>query len=165
MPDDLRWSWCNSNVNKVRTKCNELESSQQPPLPPCLWKNHLPRNWPLVPKKLGAAVVILLRRLLYLWLQFYYKGCKSGVANEEKRVTRVKSGSAPDVKLPWPWDTSASRHIDIWWPTRKTHCGILSGFVRCFSQISLGLWCFWEEDHGGKVPFSTYYCLKEKCTV
>ena len=27
MPDDLRWSWCNNNRNKVHDKCNELESS------------------------------------------------------------------------------------------------------------------------------------------
>ena len=33
MPDDLRWSWCNNNRNKVCNKCNALESSQNPPSP------------------------------------------------------------------------------------------------------------------------------------
>ena len=32
MPDDLRWSWCNNNRNKVHNTCNVLESS----------RNHLP---------------------------------------------------------------------------------------------------------------------------
>ena len=27
MPDDLRWSLCNNNRNKVHNKCNALESS------------------------------------------------------------------------------------------------------------------------------------------
>ena len=27
------------------------------PLPPSLWKNHLPRNWSLVPKRLGTAAL------------------------------------------------------------------------------------------------------------
>ena len=27
MPDDLRWSWCNINRNKVHNKCNVLKSS------------------------------------------------------------------------------------------------------------------------------------------
>ena len=27
MPEDLRWSWCNNNRNKVHKKCNWLESS------------------------------------------------------------------------------------------------------------------------------------------
>ena len=28
MPDDLSWSWCHNNRNKVHSKCNVLESSQ-----------------------------------------------------------------------------------------------------------------------------------------
>ena len=28
MPDDLKWSWCNSNGNKVHNKCSTLELSQ-----------------------------------------------------------------------------------------------------------------------------------------
>ena len=38
MPDDLRWSRCNNNRNKVHNKCNALESS--PNHPPSLspWK-------------------------------------------------------------------------------------------------------------------------------
>ena len=27
VPDNLRWSWCNNNRNKVHNKCNVLESS------------------------------------------------------------------------------------------------------------------------------------------
>ena len=34
MSDDLRWSWCNNNRNKVHNKCNVLESSP----------NHTPSN-------------------------------------------------------------------------------------------------------------------------
>ena len=28
MPNDLRWSWCNNNRNKMHNKCNVLESPQ-----------------------------------------------------------------------------------------------------------------------------------------
>ena len=36
MTDDLGWSWCNNNRNKMHSKCNALESSQnQPPTPVC----------------------------------------------------------------------------------------------------------------------------------
>ena len=31
MPDELRWSWCDYNRNKVNNKCNALESSQNYP--------------------------------------------------------------------------------------------------------------------------------------
>ena len=33
VPDDLRWSWCNNNRNKVHDKCYALESSQNHPHP------------------------------------------------------------------------------------------------------------------------------------
>ena len=48
---------CNNNRNKVHNKCNALELSQNHPPTPALWKNCLPRNWPLVPKRLGTADV------------------------------------------------------------------------------------------------------------
>ena len=51
MPDDLRWSWCKNNRNKVHDKCNVLESSWNHPLP-SLWKNSLLRDQPLMPKRL-----------------------------------------------------------------------------------------------------------------
>ena len=35
MPDALRWSWCNSNRNKVHNKPNALESSWSHPHPVC----------------------------------------------------------------------------------------------------------------------------------
>ena len=39
MPDDLRWSWCKNNRNKVHNKCNALESSpNHPPNPQCVEK-------------------------------------------------------------------------------------------------------------------------------
>ena len=42
-PDDLRWSWCNNNRNKVHNKCNALESSwNHPPPSHGPWKNCLP---------------------------------------------------------------------------------------------------------------------------
>ena len=31
MPDDLRWSWCNNNRNKVHNQCDALESSWNHP--------------------------------------------------------------------------------------------------------------------------------------
>ena len=56
MPDDLRWSWCNRNRNKVHNKCNAFESSLNHPHPTLSpWKNCLPRNLSPVPKKLGIA--------------------------------------------------------------------------------------------------------------
>ena len=72
MPDGLRWSWYNNNRNKVHNKCSALESSRNhpPPLPPTpsLWKSCLPRNWSLVPKRLGTADILhLVRYLLSLF--------------------------------------------------------------------------------------------------
>ena len=55
MPDDLRWSWCNSK-NKVHNKCNAFESSPNH-LHPHPWKNCHPRNRSLVPKRLGTAAL------------------------------------------------------------------------------------------------------------
>ena len=51
MPDDLRWTCCNNNRNKVHNECNVLESSGNHPPGPSPWKNCLPWNWSLVPKK------------------------------------------------------------------------------------------------------------------
>ena len=53
MPDDLRWSWCNNNRNKVQNKCNVLESSGN--YPSLVLKNCLLWNQSLVPKRLGAS--------------------------------------------------------------------------------------------------------------
>ena len=60
MSDDLRWSWCNNNRNKVHNKCNALESSPkhlQPSPHPHPWKNCLPWNWSLVSKRLGIVAL------------------------------------------------------------------------------------------------------------
>ena len=51
--EDLRWSWCNNNRNKVHNECNSLESSRNHP--PGQWKNCLTRNWSLLPKRLWTA--------------------------------------------------------------------------------------------------------------
>ena len=55
MPVDLRWSWCNHNINKVYEKHNVLESSWNHSPDRGLWKNHLMCNWSLVPVRLGTA--------------------------------------------------------------------------------------------------------------
>ena len=56
MPDDLSWSWCNNNRNKVHNKCYVLNHLQTHPFPtPSLWKNCLPQDWSLVPKSLGTS--------------------------------------------------------------------------------------------------------------
>ena len=55
MSDNLRRSWCNNN-NKVHNERNALEPFQNHP-PPHPWKNCLPWNWSLVPKRLGTAAV------------------------------------------------------------------------------------------------------------
>ena len=47
-----------NNRNKVQSQCNVLESSpnhQPHHRPPSPWKNCLPRNQPLVPKRLGTT--------------------------------------------------------------------------------------------------------------
>ena len=55
MPDDLRWNRCNNSRNKVLNKCNPLESSESHPPDSGPWKNCLPQNWSLVPKRLGTT--------------------------------------------------------------------------------------------------------------
>ena len=62
MPDDLRSSWCHTNRNKVPLS-GEAEMwcawmiPKSSPSHPGLWKNCLPPNWSLVPKKLGTPAV------------------------------------------------------------------------------------------------------------
>lgn len=50
-------SQCNNNSNKVHNNCNVLESSQNHPPLPVSGRNFLPRNWSLVPERLGIAVL------------------------------------------------------------------------------------------------------------
>ena len=65
MPDDLRWSWCNNSRNTVHNKWNALESARNHPLTPVRGKNCLPRNQPLMPKRLGTAVKQSTPKLLW----------------------------------------------------------------------------------------------------
>lgn len=53
-----------------------------------------------------------LRKVLYLWLQFYYKEYKSRPANEV--MHRARYGTVPNGKLPWPQEFITLRHIDIY---------------------------------------------------
>ena len=53
MPDDLRWSWCNINKNKVHNKCNALELSPNHLLLPGWGKKSLPQKQSLGLKRLG----------------------------------------------------------------------------------------------------------------
>ena len=64
MSDDLSRSWCNNNKNKVHNKCNVLESPWNHALLPGPWKNCLPWNQSLVPKKLGTIG----KNLASLWI-------------------------------------------------------------------------------------------------
>ena len=57
-PDDLRWNWCNNKRNKVHSKSNMLESSQNLSLCcPGAWKNGLLWNRCLVPKRWGTTAL------------------------------------------------------------------------------------------------------------
>ena len=65
MPDDLRWSWCNNNRNKVHNKYHVLESSwNHPSLQPMEELS----SEKLVPgaKMLGTATVKCLEELLLM---------------------------------------------------------------------------------------------------
>ena len=55
MPDDLRWSWCNNNRNKVHSKCNTLESSWNQP--PRSTEKLSSMKWSLVTKRLGTTIL------------------------------------------------------------------------------------------------------------
>ena len=57
MLNDLRWSWCDNNRNKVHNKCNAFGSSWNHPPNTVPWKNCLPQNQSLVPKRLGTAAL------------------------------------------------------------------------------------------------------------
>ena len=66
-PGEVRWSWFNNNRNKVHNKWDALESFKTIPRPcPRLWKNCLPRNWSLGPKRLGTAA---LENLMVKWIK------------------------------------------------------------------------------------------------
>ena len=57
MPDDLRWSWCNNNRNKVHNKCNVLESSPSHPPSLVCGKVIFYETQPLVLERLGTTVM------------------------------------------------------------------------------------------------------------
>ena len=59
MPEDLKWSWCSNNRNEVQVSVTCLNHSKTILWPPDLWKNCLPWNWSLVPKRLGTTAVDL----------------------------------------------------------------------------------------------------------
>ena len=59
MPEDLKWSWCSNNRNEVQVSVTCLNHSKNILWPPDLWKNCLPWNWSLVPKRLGTTAVDL----------------------------------------------------------------------------------------------------------
>ena len=56
MPDDVGWNWSNTNRTKEHNRCTALESSLNHPSPDP-WKNYLPWNQSLVPKRLGTAAL------------------------------------------------------------------------------------------------------------
>ena len=56
MPDDLRWSWCNNNRNKVHNTCN-VPDPQTTCLHPGQWKYCLLWNHSLAPKRLGTVAL------------------------------------------------------------------------------------------------------------
>ena len=56
MPDDLRWSWCNINRNKVHNKCNTLGSS---------WPTHHPVRGKIVFQETSPWCQKCWRPLLY----------------------------------------------------------------------------------------------------
>ena len=56
MPDDLRWTWCNNNRNKVHNKCNVFHYISWTISPHSQWKDCLSGNWSMVPKRLGTTV-------------------------------------------------------------------------------------------------------------
>lgn len=57
MSDNLGWSWYNNNREKVHKKCNTCESSWNHPPIPSPWRNCLPWNRSLVPKRLGTTAL------------------------------------------------------------------------------------------------------------
>lgn len=54
-PDDLRWSWCNNNRNKLHNKCNVLESSRNHPSLSLLHRPH--PTPPLPPAPIHGKIV------------------------------------------------------------------------------------------------------------
>lgn len=120
----------------------KLESIPTPPHNPVYGKNLFPRAQLAGASKVGTAVQYYseLRKTAILVKTVLYKGCRSGVANEEKRVTKVKSGNAPDVKLPWLWNTSNLRHTDMMTNQENSlwECPH-NGLGLDVSQINLGL--------------------------
>ena len=59
MPDDVRWSWCSNNRNKVHNKRNVVESSPSHPPSLVCGKIIFHETQPLVLERLGPTVVWL----------------------------------------------------------------------------------------------------------
>ena len=57
IPDDLRWSWCNKDKDKMHNKWHAFESSWNIPSSWGPWKNCLPGNWSFEPKRVGTAFI------------------------------------------------------------------------------------------------------------
>lgn len=86
MSDALKWRWCN-NRNRVRSKCNALESPWIHTPRPCLWKNFLPQNRSLIWKRLGTARIE--EAVLLTWIRDRINCYK----NQDRLHERRKQGS------------------------------------------------------------------------
>ena len=96
MPNDLKWSWCDHNRNKVHNKCSELESFWNQPPNPSLWENRLPWNPSLCQEGWRSSkwnhiewTVLLLLNNSKEWMTCHKDGSYS-VLSEINRTLRVK---------------------------------------------------------------------------
>ena len=97
MPDDLRWSWCNNNRNKVHNKLNVLESSRIIPLSPSPYKNCLPQNWSLVSKRLETADL----KERDESSQVSWRRKSFALVKGEKKWSREKEEEKEAIKIQW----------------------------------------------------------------
>ena len=122
MPDDLGWSWCNNNRNKVFNKCNVLESSLSHPLVRSVEK--LPSTKPVLgAKKVGdhRTACLLFQTFQWLAIPFLksYRQFSLVITDRFYRVTRNSELVNMEPFLlgnKQAWFLQACSHIFINWP-------------------------------------------------
>ena len=109
MPDDLGWSACNNNRNKVHNKCSELESSWNHPFP-SVEKLSSTKQVPAA-RKIGDRCSIIAMKFLWRVFSFPTVVLRS---SQLRYLNSVLSAALILQEVYWPSPTTACDD----WPHR-----------------------------------------------
>ena len=117
MPDDLGWSACNNNRNKVHNKCSELESSWNHPFP-SVEKLSSTKQVPAA-RKIGDRCSVIAMK--FLWRVFSFPTVVLRRA-QLHCLNSVLSAAVILQKVYWPLS-----HHCMWWLAPPSSTLVLQG--------------------------------------